>query len=119
MTDPTPDLETSSRSEQPPDFKREVLRQVRRKQVAAQQPARSPLLGLGMFGVIGWSVALPTLMGIAVGSWLDRRWPGTVSWTLTAMLVGLLIGCGLAWHWVSADPATFDGDVESTEDEDD
>lgn len=88
-------------SEQPPDFRHEVLRQVRRKQLAARQSPRSPLLGLGMFGVIGWSVALPTLAGIALGNWLDRRWPGTVSWTLTVMLFGLLIGCVLAWHWVS------------------
>ena len=39
--------------------------------------------GLGMFGIVGWSVAIPTLIGIAVGLWIDRTWPSRYSWAST------------------------------------
>ena len=41
--------------------------------------ARSPWFGLGMFGLVGWSVVLPMLLGITIGSWIDTHWPSRVS----------------------------------------
>ena len=38
--------------------------------------------GLGMTGLIGWSVIIPTLLGTALGTWLDARFVGKYSWTL-------------------------------------
>jgi ATP synthase protein I len=58
-------------------------------------------LGLGMMGLIGWSVAIPTLLGAALGLWLDKRYPGARSWTLALLMAGLVIGCLNAWHWVA------------------
>lgn len=57
--------------------------------------------GLGMLGLIGWSVAIPTLLGAALGLWLDKRYPGAHSWTLALLVGGLSIGCLNAWHWVA------------------
>jgi len=57
--------------------------------------------GLGMMGLIGWSVAIPTLLGAAAGLWLDRQYPGGRSWTLALLVAGLAIGCLNAWHWVA------------------
>jgi len=57
--------------------------------------------GLGMMGLIGWSVTVPTLLGAALGYWIDKRFPDSYSWTLTIMLLGLIVGCGNAWHWVN------------------
>jgi len=56
--------------------------------------------GLGMFGVVGWSVAIPTLIGVAVGLWIDRSWPSQFSWTLMLLIGGLMMGCMNAWYWV-------------------
>jgi ATP synthase protein I len=56
--------------------------------------------GLGMFGTIGWSVAIPTLVGVGLGLWIDSNWPGRVSWTLTLLFLGLALGCFNAWYWV-------------------
>ena len=56
--------------------------------------------GLGMSGLIGWSVAVPTLIGAMLGLWLDRHHPGTHSWTLMLLVIGLVIGCANAWRWV-------------------
>jgi ATP synthase protein I len=57
--------------------------------------------GLGMMGLIGWSVVVPTLLGVAFGIWLDRRHPGNHSWTLALLVAGLAVGCLNAWHWVA------------------
>jgi ATP synthase protein I len=57
--------------------------------------------GLGMMGLIGWSVTVPTLLGAALGLWLDEHHPRTHSWTLALLVAGLLIGCFNAWHWVT------------------
>lgn len=56
--------------------------------------------GLGMMGLIGWSVVIPTLLGTALGVWLDKRHPREHSWTLALLVAGLLLGCFNAWHWV-------------------
>lgn len=67
---------------------------------AQRNPTRGVWSGLGMMGLIGWSVAIPTLLGAALGLWLDRRNPGGRSWTLALLVAGLVIGCFNAWHWV-------------------
>lgn len=54
-----------------------------------------------MMGVIGWSVSIPTLLGVALGLWLDQRYPGVRSWTLALLVAGLLLGCFNAWYWVA------------------
>jgi ATP synthase protein I len=55
---------------------------------------------LALFGRVGWAIATPTLLGTLLGVWLDRRIDGSVSWTLTLMLLGLALGCASAWAWV-------------------
>jgi predicted F0F1-ATPase subunit/F1F0 ATPase subunit 2 len=47
-----------------------------RKLKARREKGRSLWFGMGMFGLVGWSVAIPTLAGIALGVWVDTRWPG-------------------------------------------
>jgi ATP synthase protein I len=56
--------------------------------------------GLGMFGVVGWSVAIPTLVFTAIGLWIDRSWPSRFSWTLMLLIMGVTVGCMNAWYWV-------------------
>jgi ATP synthase protein I len=54
-----------------------------------------------MFGMVGWAVALPTLMGVAVGVWIDRQVASQYSWTLMLLAVGVALGCWNAWYWVT------------------
>lgn len=72
-----------------------------RKQRARQDGTQGVWFGLGMMGLIGWSVVVPTLLGAALGVWLDMRYPATRSWTLALLIAGLVLGCFNAWHWVS------------------
>ena len=72
-----------------------------RKLKARRNGVQGVWFGLGMTGLIGWSVAVPTLAGTALGLWLDKHHPGGHSWTLALLVAGLVIGCLNAWHWVA------------------
>ena len=82
-----------------PTFAEEVGAKAARK-LKARRGSHSVWFGLGMMGLIGWSVAIPTLLGAALGYWLDKRHAGPHSWTLALLVAGLVIGCFNAWHWV-------------------
>jgi ATP synthase protein I len=53
-----------------------------------------------IIGLVGWSVVLPMLAGIAIGRWIDRTWPSRHSWTLMLLVGGLLFGCAAAWSHI-------------------
>ena len=82
-------------------FSREVGAKAARKLQARRNSTQGVWFGLGMMGLIGWSVVVPTLLGAALGIWLDNRHPGSHSWTLMLLVIGLVIGCWNAWHWVA------------------
>lgn len=84
----------------PDDMKLNIEKKAARKLKARSQKRNSLWFGLGMFGLVGWSIAVPTLLGIALGLWMDHAWPGRQSWTITLLLVGLAIGCIQAWRWI-------------------
>jgi ATP synthase protein I len=84
-----------------PTFAEQVGTKAARKLKARRHSAQGVWFGLGMMGLIGWSVTIPTLLGAALGIWLDGRYPGSHSWTLTLLILGLAIGCLNAWHWVA------------------
>lgn len=70
---------------------------------AQQESVRTVWSGLAMFGMIGWSVVVPTLIGVALGRWLDQAYPMGFSWTLILLEAGLILGCINAWHWIAAE----------------
>lgn len=84
----------------PPTLAEQVGAKANRK-LRAQRSDAHVWFGLGMMGLIGWSVVTPTLLGAVLGAWLDRNRPGSFSWTLAMMMAGLLMGCFNAWYWVS------------------
>ncbi len=91
-------------------FARLVAVKAARKLRAQRAGQPQVLFGLGMSGLIGWSVAVPTIAGALLGVWLDGRHAGGRSWTLMLMVAGLVLGCALAWHWVAQqDDAMQDG----------
>jgi len=81
-------------------FAGQVGEKAARKLHARRNAAPGVWFGLGMMGLIGWSVAVPTLLGAALGLWLDKHHAGAHSWTLALLVAGLVIGCFNAWHWV-------------------
>jgi len=82
-------------------FQRQIGTKIARKLGAQRRAADTVWFGLGMMGLVGWSVTVPTLLATALGVWLDKHHPGTHSWTLALLVAGLCLGCWNAWHWVA------------------
>jgi ATP synthase protein I len=96
------DVAKRERAEKEPAFAAEIGVKAARKLRALRNPPPAVWFGLGMMGLIGWSVTIPTLLGAALGIWLDHRHSGTHPWTLALLVAGLTIGCLNAWHWVAS-----------------
>ena len=96
-------------------FSREIGGKAARKLKARRNSKQGVWFGLGMMGIVGWSVVVPTLLGAALGIWLDNRHPGSHSWTLTLLIIGLVIGCLNAWYWVSKEDKEMRDDQEDND----
>jgi ATP synthase protein I len=64
--------------------------------------APEPSLGsrLGQIGILGWSIVVPTLLGLALGHWLDRHFHTGVFFAAPLLMVGAGIGLWSAWKWM-------------------
>ena len=82
-------------------FPEEIDTRERRKLRARKKASGDVWFGLGMFGAVGWSVAIPTVIGIFLGVWIDMKWASSYSWTLMLLFIGLIIGCMNAWFWIT------------------
>ena len=87
-------------SKNEPDLAGQIGAKAGRK-LKARRSTQGVWFGLGMMGLVGWSVVVPTLLGAALGLWLDQHHPGKHAWTLALMVIGLAIGCVNAWYWVA------------------
>lgn len=103
MNEPMPD----PASKPSPALAEQVGAKAERKLKARRHARAGVWFGLGMMGLIGWSVAVPTLLGAALGLWLDRHYPGAHAWTLALLVAGLVLGCANAWHWVAKEDRTM------------
>lgn len=81
-------------------FSRIISKKESRKLNAIKEKKQSEWFGLGMFGMVGWSITVPTFLGTLGGIWLDKNYPETFSWTITGLILGLASGCFIAWNWV-------------------
>ena len=64
----------------------------RRKLKSQKQGKPNVWQGFGVFGLIGWSIALPLVSLTLVGIWLDERYDHEFSFTLSP------IGCGTRYR---------------------
>jgi len=91
-----------------PDSAQSMVRRVQANQVrmlrARATEEHAYWRAVTLFGVVGWSVTVPTLAGVALGIWIDRELPSRFSWTLMCLFLGLVIGCLNAWMHIRNDP---------------
>lgn len=53
---------------------------------------------LAMIGALGWTIVIPTIVGLFAGRWLDRHFKAGIFWTLSLLVAGLAGGCFMAWQ---------------------
>jgi ATP synthase protein I len=101
------------------EFTRRLEARQRRKLRALRQGDRSVWFGFGMFGLVGWSVAVPTVLLTAVGVWLDAHTRNGYSWTLMLLVIGVGLGCLNAWFWLTRERKVIEQELQSVANQED
>ncbi len=113
--------ERPERAERPKEearrLQQRIGRQAARKRRAERERGGSVWFGLGMFGLVGWSVTIPTLAAVALGVWIDTTWRSRYSWTLMLLVPGIALGCLNAWYWVERERRGIEMDRRAAEEE--
>jgi ATP synthase protein I len=84
----------------------------KRKLIAKRKKNGYMWFGLGMFGLVGWSIVIPTFIGVVIGIIIDTRYDFQFSWTLMLMFLGLILGCINVWFWISKEKKSIEKDNE-------
>lgn len=100
------------------DFLNKIEKMEKRKIRARNRKESSVWFGLGMFGLVGWSVTIPSLIGLGLGIWIDTRVDSDFSWTLMLLTLGVIAGALNAWLWVKREQEKIRQELEDTEEED-
>lgn len=70
------------------------------KKIKSQEEGSQIMFGLGLFGIVGWSITIPTVLGVALGVFLDKKFTQSFSWTITLLFAGIILGSFNAWRWI-------------------
>ncbi len=92
------------------EMQRLVLRKSLRRRRARLYNQDSIWVWLGTFGLVGWTVMVPTLAGLAFGVFLDDRVDSSLSFAITFLIAGVGVGLSMAWYWVRQE-SDRDGDT--------
>ena len=106
MTQPSPDdidpkRETDDETDDDTDRMAHAARQaVQRKREALEEPEPSLGVRLGQIGILGWTIVVPTLLGLVIGHWLDRHFNTGVFFSAPLLMAGAAFGLWSAWKWM-------------------
>jgi ATP synthase protein I len=81
--------------------KRKLTREVQRsaQELARARREKGFWHHTAILGVGGWLFVLPVVAGAYLGRFLDGRVPGTISWTITCILLGVALGIYNVWDY--------------------
>lgn len=105
--------ENSKKNQAGRDFSGQVGEREKRKVRSRRKGDSTVWFGLGMFGMVGWAVAIPTVVATFFGVWIDIKWPSQYSWTLMLLFLGLIAGCLNAWYWVQKERSAITHEREN------
>lgn len=88
-----------------------------RKLRAKHRAGDKTWFGLGMMGLVGWSITVPTVVGVLVGVWIDSTTQSTYAWTLMLLIAGLALGCLNVWYWLGKEAKEMKNDEEDDQNE--
>ena len=82
-------------------FVQEVRLRRKRHERNEEEKESSYWSSVGTMGMVGWSVALPLTVGALLGRWLDGRLGSGIVFLVFFIIVGVCVGCYMAWRMVS------------------
>ncbi|MGA7780155.1 MAG: AtpZ/AtpI family protein [Paraburkholderia sp.] len=71
-----------------------------RERAGREEPEPSLGARLGQIGILGWTIVVPTLLGLVLGHWLDRYFGTRVFFSAPLLMVGAGVGLWSAWKWM-------------------
>ncbi|HVJ41034.1 MAG TPA: AtpZ/AtpI family protein [Dongiaceae bacterium] len=77
-----------------------AARAAERAKRAREEPEPSLGVRLGQIGILGWTIVVPTLIGIFLGRWLDRQFATGIFFSAPLLMIGAAIGFWSAWKWM-------------------
>lgn len=78
---------------------REAIRlRERRSERWKKEGERSLWQNLSMVGALGWLIVVPTLLGVALGRWIDGLFETGIYFTGALICLGVGFGSYLAWQ---------------------
>ena len=72
----------------------------RREDALARDPEPSLGRRFGQIGVLGWMIVIPIILGIVIGSWLDRMLGSGITLSAALTMAGAALGLWLAFRWM-------------------
>ncbi len=94
------DTQNEKRGNKERSFLKHIREKEQRKLRSQRQGPQDIWFFLGFFGLVGWSVAMPMVLGIFLGLWLDGLAHTSGLWTLVCLVAGLAAGLVNAWLWI-------------------
>jgi ATP synthase protein I len=79
---------------------RAALRAAERDAEGRSDPEPSLGARLGQAGVLGWTIIVPTLVGLFLGHWLDQTFRTGIFFSAPLLMIGAAIGFWSAWRWM-------------------
>ena len=89
-------------TDDPPDrgLSEAARRSHARDEAGARDPEPSLARRFGQIGVLGWVIVGPTLLGVLLGSWLDRMLGSGITLSAALTVLGAALGLWLAFRWM-------------------
>lgn len=75
-------------------------RAAERRRAGLEIPEPSLGVRLGQIGILGWTIVVPTLIGVLLGHWLDRHFGTKVFFSAPLIMLGAAFGMWSAWKWM-------------------
>jgi ATP synthase protein I len=93
-------MEPDNNDENNDRIARAARRAAERERNARDEPEPSLGSRLGQIGILGWSIVVPTLLGLAIGHWLDKHFHTGVFFAAPLLMAGAAFGLWSAWKWM-------------------
>ncbi len=73
---------------------------VQRERELREEPEPSLGVRLGQIGILGWTIVVPTPLGLVISHWLDRHFNTGVFFSAPLLMAGAAVGLWSAWKWM-------------------